>query len=216
MESILKQSNDEFEVVVCDNCSNDGSREILEQYAKRGKIRLIVEKSSRGKGRQIAFQMSTGNYIISGIDTDDFLNSGFLRFLHLYHKDHEGFMLSAGTIHIIPRELVNQIGGWRDLQWGEDVDFHKRAQISGKHHEISFSNIVERGENKRNLLARASEQYNASLCCYRIGKGGMEQLKIFQWHHKPLVIFFVIAALIRFKIDGRRVFGYVESLGKRN
>jgi len=44
------------------------SSEFYQDYAQKGDIKLIVEKCSRGKGRQIAFKNSTGKYIIANLD----------------------------------------------------------------------------------------------------------------------------------------------------
>ena len=89
LESILSLLDDSFEVIVCDNYSNDGSRQVLEEYALKGRITLIVEHCSRGKGRQTAFESSQGKYIISGIDTDDRMTPDLHKFLEEYHKYHE-------------------------------------------------------------------------------------------------------------------------------
>jgi hypothetical protein len=200
MESIFKQLNSSFEIVVCDNCSNDGSREVLQEYAQNGRIKLIVERSSRGKGRQIAFENSVGEYIISGLDTDDKVTGAFRTFLAIYHKEYEGYMLSVGTIHIIPRQLVHEIGGWRDLKWGEDIDFHKRAKVLKKQFELQYSLLlVERGHNKRSFTARLSEMYNASLCSYKMGISTVEQVKMSFWFHRPIALGIAVFALINFK-----------------
>ncbi len=205
MESIFSQLDCSFEIVVCDNCSNDGSRKVLEEYASKGKIKLIVEKSSRGKGRQIAFENSTGEYIISGIDTDDRLKPAFQEFLTIYHRDHEGYMLSACTIHIIPRQLVEEIGGWRDLKWGEDIDFHKRAKSLARQHEFEYPLIlVERGFNKRGFNYRLSERYNSSQCAYRIGKSVSDQVKMVpRKRYKPMVL--AVALIATFVCKCKRV-----------
>jgi glycosyltransferase involved in cell wall biosynthesis len=211
MESIFHQFNGSFEIVVCDNCSSDGSREILQEYARRGKIKLVVERSSRGKGRQIAFENSTGKYIISGIDTDDRLKPAFQKFLSIYHRDHEGFMLSAVTIHIIPRRLVEEIGGWKDLQWGEDVDFHKRAKSLGRQYEFEYPLVlVERGHNKRSFTARLSERYNMSQCAYRIGKSVSDQVNMSDARYKPIVLVFAVFALVACKCRHVQKFRYPQ------
>jgi glycosyltransferase involved in cell wall biosynthesis len=211
MESIFKQLDNSFEIVVCDNCSNDGSREILQEYAKKGKIKLVVERCSRGKGRQIAFENSTGRFIISGVDTDDRLKPGFHKFLSIYHREHEGYMLSSGTIHIIPRQLIIEIGGWRDLKWGEDVDFHRRAISLGRHHELEYPIVlVERGQNKRSLTARVNEMYNASLCYYRIGKSISDQVKMSAWVNKPAILVLAVSALVVCKCRHVQKFKYPE------
>lgn len=188
MESIFRELDNNFEVVVCDNLSDDGSLDILKKYAQQGKIHLILKKSSRGTGRQTAFEYSAGNYIISGIDTDDQLKTNFKNFLNAYHLKHEGYMLSAGTIHIIPRCLVEKIGGWRDLKWGEDVDFFNRAKYLGVLHEFQDPiELVERGDNKRSFFARLSERYDASKFYYMIGKSVADQVRMSTLSYKPLI-----------------------------
>jgi glycosyltransferase involved in cell wall biosynthesis len=209
MESIFNQLNDSFEIVVCDNRSSDGSNAILQEYARKGKIKLFVENCSRGKGRQIAFEKSTGEYIISGLDTDDRLKPVFQKFLSLYHKDHEGYMLSAGTIHVIPRQLVEEIGGWRDLKWGEDVDFRRRATSLGLQHEFEYDiALVERGHNKRSLTARISNIYDTSVCCYRIGTSVSDQVKMTALFNKPAIFGFAVAAFIVSKCRRIQKFRY--------
>jgi glycosyltransferase involved in cell wall biosynthesis len=212
MESIFQQINNTFEIVVCDNFSNDGSQDILSEYAKKGKINLIIKRSSRGKGRQVAFENSKGKYIISGIDTDDRLKSTFQFFLTRYHNDYEGFMLSSGTIHIIPRHLVSEIGGWRDLTWGEDVDFCKRAKSIGRQKEIDFPiDIVERGDNKRSLFFRLYERYDASKCYYRMGRSISEQIKMAVPYQKPIILIISLFAFSISKIKKVRKFQYIDS-----
>jgi glycosyltransferase involved in cell wall biosynthesis len=197
MDSIIHQFRYDSEIIVCDNFSNDGSLSILQEYARNRKIKLIVQRSSRGKGRQVAFENSTGEYIISGLDTDDRLKPVFQNFLELYHKNYESFMLSSGTIHIIPRQLIKEIGGWNDLQFGEDVDFYKRAQLTGKHRELPFTlEIVERGHNKRNVIQRVSKLLHASLFYYRMGKSISDQVKLSVFPYKfPTAIISILATI---------------------
>jgi glycosyltransferase involved in cell wall biosynthesis len=213
MDSILIQSNDSFEIVVCDNYSNDGSREILQEYCRKGKIKLVVERSSRGKGRQIAFENSFGKYIISGVDTDDKLKLEFQEFLRIYHRDHEGYMLSAGTIHIIPRQLVEEIGGWRDLNWGEDVDFHKRAKSLGRQHEFEYPIVlVERGNNRRSLKDRLIEIHHDSQCAYKIGQSVLDQVRIApRARFKPIIFIVATVALFICKCRNIQKFRYSNS-----
>jgi glycosyltransferase involved in cell wall biosynthesis len=130
VESLLPQTDEGFEVVISDNLSNDGSGEILREYAKNGMIRLIQAKCSRGMGRQIAFENARGEYIVSGIDTDDFIIPNRLRpLLEFYHKRCEGNMLRVqwSGIAVSPTELIKKVGGWRDLDWSDNWDICERA-----------------------------------------------------------------------------------------
>ena len=90
LDSILNQIDDRFEVIVVDSLSSDGSSEILREYARSGKIKLIEKKCSRGKGIQIGFENSSGKYIISNLDMEDIFNPCLLSLLREYHSKSEG------------------------------------------------------------------------------------------------------------------------------
>jgi len=199
LESVLCQIDSEFEVVISDNCSTDGSIEIIEGFAKNRKIKLIVRPSSRGQGRQIAFENSVGDYILSGIDTDDVIKPVLKETLRLYHEKHEGYMLSFGTFHIVPRRLVTAVGGWRDLQFGEDVDFAKRIELIGKiHYFPDSSHIIDRGDVKRGLLYSLREEHMKYQCFYRIGLNVFRDIAtnpLKPWYMRPLLFLSALFAI---------------------
>lgn len=73
-ESISKQSHKNIEIIVVDDCSTDGSREKLENYAKQYEfIKLIFNQTNQGvaKNRDKAIKQSTGEYITT-LDSDDY------------------------------------------------------------------------------------------------------------------------------------------------
>jgi glycosyltransferase involved in cell wall biosynthesis len=148
LNSILEQIDDRFEIVVVDNYSNDGSRKILEGFADRGSITLIEKRCSRGRGRQTAVDMSEGEYVISGLDMDEGFKPRLLSFLEFYHKECEGKLLRGkwqGTI-VVPRRLVSELGGWRNLQYSENWDLQKRAAAVGLYRWTIFL-LTEGDEN---------------------------------------------------------------------
>lgn len=101
----------------------------MEEFAKQGRIRLIEKKCSRGKGRQLAFEESTGEYVISGLDMDEIYKPKLLSLLDFYHKKCEGRLLRnvwQGTF-VAPRRVISALGGWRDLQCRENWVLHRRA-----------------------------------------------------------------------------------------
>lgn len=152
LDSILGQIDDRFEVIVVDSESTDGTLEILREYTKKGKIKLIVQKCSRGKGRQVAFENSSGEYIISNLDIDDIFAPKLNELVKFYHKKCEGKLLlvisdlfdkDAQNVTIAPRLLISQIGGWRNLQYSEDWDLWSRAAKTGNYCFTAF-NLLER------------------------------------------------------------------------
>jgi glycosyltransferase involved in cell wall biosynthesis len=137
VESVLALSNcRRVEVVVVDNQSTDGSLEFLKGFRERGQIKLIERSCSRGRGRQLAFEASSGDYVLGHMDCDDVFDAeGIDSLLNAYHSSHEGMLLmtkkkgsaEASNITIAPRPLLEELGGWRDLNWGEDWDLWARS-----------------------------------------------------------------------------------------
>jgi len=141
LNSILNQIDDNFELVVIDNFSDDGSEKILKTFSDQEKIRLIRRRCNRGEGREAAFRESSGQYIIANLDLDDVFLPLLAKSLKVYHSAAEGFLLLlvtdinlwAQNVTIGPRSLIESLGGWRDLQYGEDWDLWSRAAAVGKY-----------------------------------------------------------------------------------
>lgn len=77
LDSLLCQTFQDFEVIVVDDCSTDGSRDVVEKYLPRfeGKLRLIEsEKNSGGCAvpRNIGMKYATGKYLFF-LDSDDLI-----------------------------------------------------------------------------------------------------------------------------------------------
>jgi glycosyltransferase involved in cell wall biosynthesis len=74
MESIVRQTLKDIEIICINDGSTDGSLEILKQYAARDeRIRLVdKENGGYGLGMNIGLDMSTGEYI-GIVEPDDFI-----------------------------------------------------------------------------------------------------------------------------------------------
>jgi len=148
VESVLELSKSrKVQVAVTDNMSRDGSQEILRRFEAEGRITLIVQRCSRGAGRQLAFEASTGDYVLSHMDCDDVFDpKGLDALIDLYHSSCEGTVMmtqkrgsdEASNITMGPRSLIEEIGGWRDLNWGEDWDLWARAGGVGKYVYVPY------------------------------------------------------------------------------
>jgi glycosyltransferase involved in cell wall biosynthesis len=148
VESVLELSKyRRTEIVVVDNLSTDGSREVLRQLRDDGKISLIERRCTRGAGRQIGFESTSGEYILSHMDCDDIFDAeGLDSLLSTYHSIHEGKVMmtqkkgsdEASNITVGPRQLLGSLGGWRDLNWGEDWDLWARAAGAGQYAYLQY------------------------------------------------------------------------------
>ena len=147
--SILSQLNQDFEVIVVDSKSTDGSLDILRRYSEEGRIKLLEQRCSRGKGRQIALEHANGDIILSNLDTDEVYSPHFNSLLEIYKQSgHRKVLLAISGIRkgererqnitIAPRDFLEMIGGWRDVNYGEDWDLWKRAAEHDRFVVIAF------------------------------------------------------------------------------
>ncbi len=76
IDSILNQTYDDFELVICDDCSSDGTRGILESYRKKdSRIKVYFNEQNLGfkKNFERAISFCTRDYIAFS-DQDDVWN----------------------------------------------------------------------------------------------------------------------------------------------
>ena len=183
LESIFRQIDSRFEVVIVDNFSNDGSEKILKGYANRGAIQLIQVRCNRGRGRQIAFENSHGEYILAHLDLDDIFRPVLKQAVDLYHSQAEGFLLlyhylekehgiRGPGLTIAPRSIIESVGGWRDLQYGEDWDLWSRAARMGlyKYTNLNVGESRNMHLDRRSAVTRALLRYRKYRDHLRLGR----------------------------------------------
>lgn len=79
LESVLKQTYSEFEVIIIDDGSTDSSPIILDKFAKRDSRIQVYHVKNEGvtKARKIGVSLTKGDYVIF-IDSDDTINCELL------------------------------------------------------------------------------------------------------------------------------------------
>ena len=100
IESVLKQSYQDFELIVCDDGSADGTPELMSQYTD-SRIKYIRHPQNIGKSNNMrsGFEAATGEYFMK-FDDDDRLTSDFLaRTVAILDKDSS--ISFVGTDHWI-------------------------------------------------------------------------------------------------------------------
>lgn len=187
IESLSKLTVSGFEIVVTDNLSKDGSQHKLQDLLKQGFISKVIEqRCTRGRGRQLALESASGDYVLCHMDCDDiFYPGGLEALIRLYHDRHEGVMLmtkklkgGSSNITISPRELLLRLGGWRDINWMEDWDLWARAAAAGKYVFCPYpgsnpphkSMRVRWNERNTTLIRKIIARYGKYRDCYRIGR----------------------------------------------
>lgn len=88
IESILFQGDPDFEVIIIDDGSNDGTSAIIEEYVKKdSRVRFFhVENGGPARARNIGLDNAIGDWVIF-VDADDWVDLDFLAKLDLRNKN---------------------------------------------------------------------------------------------------------------------------------
>ena len=73
------------------------------------------------------------------------------------------------AVTIFPRKVLDQAGGWRDLNWFEDIDVWNRSRKVASFAEISFPVFQSRQKRSFSGIGRAKHTYLAFKEGMRVG-----------------------------------------------
>ena len=90
IESILKQTYQNLDIILIDDGSTDNSGKICDSYAKRDKRIRVIHKKNEGvaNARNIGIQMAMGEYI-GFVDSDDYIEKDMYEYLHEILKSND-------------------------------------------------------------------------------------------------------------------------------
>jgi len=124
-ESIRSIWRPDYNIVITDNYSTDGTWEKLQELKKEYNLTLLRLKSTRGKGRQYALYNCPEDSITAYFDLDNYYNENFHKLLHYAKSTNK--IIRAHAFMGGNREYILRKGGWRtDLNAGEDIEFIAR------------------------------------------------------------------------------------------
>lgn len=103
LESLLAQDYDNFELIISDNASNDGSSEICQNFAKRDKrIKYYRNTTNMGlvRNRYKAIDLCSGDFIMPAADHDIYHPRFISSLLELLQKDDSVVLAYPRSIYI--------------------------------------------------------------------------------------------------------------------
>lgn len=83
LDSVVKQTLHEMEIICIDAGSTDGTKEILEDYAKKDSRIILLDSTMKSYGKQvnIGLEYASGEYVAI-LETDDWIESDMYSFLY--------------------------------------------------------------------------------------------------------------------------------------
>lgn len=104
VDSVLDQSYGNFEIIVLDDSSNDGTKELFHRkYGKEKRVRYLCTKQFRnilpGQKRKIGYDKSRGDYVIF-LDSDDYYldRDFFQKALAVFREHSEYSMVGSNAV----------------------------------------------------------------------------------------------------------------------
>jgi len=130
IDNIGKEIGFSYEIIV-----SGGVRHVSEGEERHHLMRMfpelsevILDRKIAGYGKNVAFENSAGKFIIM-FDAQTVYNLDLADMIH-------SFILSGikkmvfSPLAIIPRMIINEVGRWRELTDGEDIDLYTRVALS--------------------------------------------------------------------------------------
>lgn len=130
IESILAQTYEDFEILCVDDCGNDGSIKIVENFAQTdSRIKILYQDKNRGvaAARNLALENAQGEFLLC-VDSDDWIEKNALQVLlnafentdaesvwfdgYRYYEDSKTYQecpiynIGAGHIYITPENTA--------------------------------------------------------------------------------------------------------------
>ncbi|CUP17444.1 glycosyltransferase family 2 protein [Clostridium disporicum] len=106
INSILKQTYKNFEIIVVDDCSTDETEEYISKLLSDNRIKYLknLKNSGPGYSRKVGFEKSSGEFIIFCDDDDYYIDSNYFTDAINIFKDGEISLICSNTFTHFEKE----------------------------------------------------------------------------------------------------------------
>lgn len=122
LDSVVKQTYPNLEIICVDDGSTDSSREILEQFARNDARFLVLTQPNSGQGaaRNYGIEASSGEYI-TFLDADDWVDERFCeKLIHVIEEKAVDFVICAATVYDEKKKKYSNKTGYFNLRMFSD------------------------------------------------------------------------------------------------
>lgn len=167
LESVLGQTLQEIEILCVDAGSDDGTLEVLQQFAARDpRVRVIVsEKKSYGYQVNMGLDAATGEYI-GIVETDDFTEPDMYEKLYVAAKADDLDVCKAGFYFYwsnpakVTEENINRAGGKISLRAWEQLK-REQAKAQSQEHAKSQEQVQAKAQSQEHAQSQEQVQTKA-------------------------------------------------------
>lgn len=145
-DSLLKQTDKNFEWVIVDDGSTDNTKDLVYEWIKNGRIKIqYFKQKNGGKHRAInrGLELSKGELFFI-VDSDDWLSENAIERIYSHYEQIKGDELFAGICGLRVYSNGQRIGG--EQEFGildcNALDFRYKYNIKGDMSEVFITDIL--------------------------------------------------------------------------
>ncbi|MBS1708825.1 MAG: glycosyltransferase family 2 protein [Armatimonadetes bacterium] len=189
--SILRQSSEDWEWIIVDDCSTDGSYELLRELtAHEKRIKLLRNESNLGisKSNQRAIDEATGAFLYR-TDGDDYCYPEFLeRTASLLHHDPCLAFVAVRSLKMDRHDRVSRITS-KKPDWdkcGREVFEHNIVSYQFRSPSLVFrTDTVRRARGFDNIPVQTSQDWALALRCCTLGNVSYRDDRLAAYRYHP-------------------------------
>lgn len=117
IDSVVRQTFKNLEIILVDDGSNDGSEKICDKYAEKDSRIRVFHKKNEGVSiaRNFALKRTTGEYI-GFIDSDDYIKENMYESMYQTAKEYQADIVQCGHFIVKDEKILEVIHGDGEVQ----------------------------------------------------------------------------------------------------
>ena len=155
IDSVISQTFTDFECILIDDCSSDGSPKICDDYAKRDKrIKVIHKTHNEGSSlaRKIGLENSTSEYVMY-IDSDDWIDNDMLEKLYSQAVSQDYDIVYCDYYF---HDILGDTEYKKMPHLTDDFVNNIRLSVLGKDGSMVWNKLVKRGIYEKIIFPKSS------------------------------------------------------------